>query len=304
MALARLSLAKGLRPAKIAYYAQRLLVGPRSRRFAADAVAAVVRLRWGAGLSGKEASGEEEGWLRALRALGYTRLGALLNPAQVTDIRAFLAARPLTDHDDPARTFLLDAVPPGVRMANHRLEDVLACPHVLQLANRPALLNLAAHYLGCTPTLSALRLRWSFPGWWAGTGLQAFHRDLDDWRFVKLFVYLSDVDEGSGPYVQVAGTHLTRGSFHARSWSDREVEQIHGAGRVVSFLGGAGTGLAADSYGLHKGAVPRNRRRLQLQLQYSLLPVYAYRYEPRPYHGPFRPDPYVNRLFLRQPAPA
>jgi hypothetical protein len=114
MALARLSLAKGLRPAKIAYYAQRLLVGPRSRRFAADAVAAVVRLRWGAGLSAKEVSGEEEEWLRALRAVGYARLGALLDPAQVTDIHAFLAARPLADHDDPARTFLLDAVPPGV----------------------------------------------------------------------------------------------------------------------------------------------------------------------------------------------
>ena len=50
-------------------------------------------------------------------------------------------------------------------MANHRLEDMLACPHILQLANRRALLRLAARYLGCAPTLSALRLRWSFPGW-------------------------------------------------------------------------------------------------------------------------------------------
>jgi hypothetical protein len=187
-------------------------------------------------------------------------------------------------------------------MADHRPEDVLACPHVLELANRPALLRLAARYLGCAPTLSALRLRWSFPGRWAGTGLQAFHRDLDDWRFVKLFVYLTDVDAGSGPYVQVAGTHLTRGSLRARSWSDAEVERAHGAGRVASFLGAAGAGLAADSYGLHKGAVPRDRPRLQLQ--YSLLPVYAWRYEPRPYHGPLRPDPYVNRLFLRQADPA
>jgi len=72
---------------------------------------------------------------------------------------------------------------------------------------------------------------------------------------------------------------------------------------VVSFLGAAGAGLAADTYGLHKGAVPQDRLRLQLQLQYSLLPVYAYRYEPRPYRGPLRPDPYVNRLFLRQADP-
>ena len=135
-----------------------------------------------------------------------------------------------------------------------------------------------------------------------GTGLQAFHRDLDDWRFVKLFVYLTDVDEGSGPYVQVAGT--TDVELAPRPLLERpEVERAHGAARVASFLGAAGTGLAADSYGLHKGAV-RGPAGLQLQLQYPLLPVYAYRYEPRPSHGPLRPDPYINRLFLRQAAPA
>src|SRR5690349_15729686 len=227
MALTRLSPAKGLRPAEAAYYAQRLVVGPGARRLVAGALAALVRRRRGAGPPAEEAGGEEEGWLRSLRARGYARLGALLDPAQVADIHAFLADRPLADLDDPARTFLPGAVPPGVRMANHRPEDMLACPHILQLANRPALLRLAARYLGCAPTLSALRLRWSFPGRWAGTGLQAFHRDLDDWRFVKLFVYLTDVDEGSGPYVQVAGTHLTRGSLRARSWSDREGERAH-----------------------------------------------------------------------------
>ena len=36
-----------------------------------------------------------------------------------------------------------------------------------------------------------------------------------------------------------------------------------------------------------------------LQIQYSLLPSYAYQYAPEPYDGPLLLDPYVNRLIVR-----
>ena len=35
-----------------------------------------------------------------------------------------------------------------------------------------------------------------------------------------------------------------------------------------------------------------------LQIQYSLLPVYAYEYAPQPYEGSLALDPYINRLML------
>jgi hypothetical protein len=40
--------------------------------------------------------------------------------------------------------------------------------------------------------------------------LQAFHRDSEDWRYLKILVYLSDVDDGAGPHVYLHGSHLTR----------------------------------------------------------------------------------------------
>ncbi len=35
-----------------------------------------------------------------------------------------------------------------------------------------------------------------------------------------------------------------------------------------------------------------------LQIQYSLLPSFAYQYQPATYPGPDRFDPYINRLIL------
>jgi hypothetical protein len=46
----------------------------------------------------------------------------------------------------------------------------------------------------------------------------------------------------------------------------------------------------------------RRQPRLMLQIQYSLLPSYAYHYAPEPYQGPLVLDPYVNRLIVHRQA--
>jgi hypothetical protein len=58
--------------------------------------------------------------------------------------------------------------------------------------------------------------------------------------------------------------------------------------------------FAVDTAGIHKGAAPLEQP-LMLQIQYSLLPSYAYRYTPEQYHGPLVLDPYVNRLIFVRP---
>ena len=75
----------------------------------------------------------------------------------------------------------------------------LLCPRLL--ANSAPLVRLAAQYISCKPTISAIALRWSYPQAGGGSGLQGFHRDCDDWRFIKVFVYLTDVDHTAGPHV-------------------------------------------------------------------------------------------------------
>src|SRR5690606_20401751 len=101
----------------------------------------------------------------------------------------------LTPRPEIGRRFTIEDVPNGIRMANYDLKDIIAAPHLLELANRPSLLRLAASYIGCKPTISALGLRWSFPSVGAAADVQAFHRDLEDWRYLKVLVYLTEVNE-------------------------------------------------------------------------------------------------------------
>jgi hypothetical protein len=282
----------------LSYYAQRLMIAPRLRRLIVAGLTFGIRVREGPLQYERPVRTQEEVWLRSLCKDGYAPLEAILSGNQIADIHAFLRGKLLRDHRDRSRLFTLEDTPDGVQLADYHLRDTVDCPHVLELANSPPLLRLARGYIGCKPTISAMVLRWSFANSAVGAGLQAFHRDFDDWRFVKVFVYLTDVDAGSGPHVYVRGSHLTKGTVRLRPYSDDHIERTYGSEQVITVTGSSGFGFVADTYGIHKGAVPTKRPRLLLQIQYSLLPVYAYRYNPEPYSGPIRLDTYVNRLIL------
>lgn len=241
----------------------------------------------------------ERASLLLLSQAGYVPLPGLLSGQEVTDIKEFMQSKQLHDRARGGRVFTIDTVPDDARIGDYELKDIIVCPHILALANSPSLLCLAAHYIGCKPTLSALGMRWSFPGSEASSILQKFHRDVEDWRFVKIFVYLTDVDADSGPHVYVRGSHLDNGSMWAHSYSDGSVEREHGVGSIINVTGPAGFGFAADTAGIHKGAVPLQHTRCLLQFQYSLLPIYAYRYRPEPYNGTLSLDKYVNRLIVQ-----
>jgi hypothetical protein len=192
----------------------------------------------------------------------------------------------------------LDELPAGTAMAAYELPTVVACPWLMTALNRPGILRLTSAYLGCKPTISAVGLRWSFPGATAPDMTQAFHRDPDEWRFLKLFVYLTDVDGETGPHIYVAGSHNTRGRLRGKAYSEAEVEARFGKENLRPILGPRGTTFLADTIGIHAGMPPQRAPRLLLQVQYSILANFALQYRPvvdPSHHGL---DPYVNRLVL------
>jgi len=284
------------------YYSQRVVTYPALRRLVVGALSAAVRLRQGAGSELHAATPAEEAALLALHRSGYAPLGNLLDSGQCDDIRAWLADKLLTDRDRERPGFTLAQRPDAVRVADYQLRDVIGCPHILALANSPPLLGLAARYMACKPTISALGLRWSFPVPGDDSALQAFHRDSEDWRYLKVLVYLTDVDDGAGPHVYLHGSHLTRAPMRLRFYSDSEIANSHSADMLLTAIGTRGFCFAVDTAGIHKGTAPELQPRLMLQIQYPLLPSYAYRYTPEHYHGPLLLDPYINRLILRQGA--
>jgi hypothetical protein len=98
----------------------------------------------------------------------------------------------------------------------------------------------AAVYLGCAPLLYSINAFESLPSDWdPHPGIEVFHRDQDDDRFVALFLCLTDVYPGDGSHLFKKGSHLG------------------GEGtETIEMCGPRGTAFIADTRGLHCGIRP------------------------------------------------
>jgi Phytanoyl-CoA dioxygenase (PhyH) len=240
-----------------------------------------------------------------LNDTGYVMMDQLLSAGQIAELKAHLATRPLTDayrKDDPSFVGPQSA-PPGTFVAHYSAADVIRAPHTLRIANDPGVLSVVAGMLGAKPTISLMASWWSIPsGHGAPQQAENFHRDVDDWRFVKLFVYLTDVDATAGPHKFVKGSHKINKLTEIRRFNDDEVAQTFGLDNQIEFQGAAGTCFLENTYGVHRGVPPATSTRLMFQVLYALQPTI---------YGPKAPlarltdagipaglDPYINQVYL------
>jgi hypothetical protein len=290
IAYARLYPGRGFSPARaFLYYIQRLITPFWLRRGIAKLIAAIVAVRHPFPVRADHQKRER------LEKEGLVALPDLVTPEWADQVRAYLDGKGI---EAKGRTLKLDQVLPDITIADYSLLTVMSCPLIVALVNAPEVLSLAGAYLGCCPTLSSVGLRWSFPSAAEASDVQRFHRDPDDWRFVKLFVYLTDVDENSGPHVYVQGSHRTDIELRARSYDLARIERAFGPDAVQTVTGPRGTAFMADTAGIHMGRPPSDRPRLMLVAQYSLLPVFAFKYHPLDLRPRPAVDPYVNRLLI------
>jgi len=146
--------------------------------------------------------------------------------------------------------------------------------------NSPLLQNIAREYLGNSAKNIATQLWWTFPADVdANTRSKAahfFHRDVDAWGFVKFFFYLTDVGNGGGQHVYVKRSHkpslitqIFKEKLRINRHVDTAVIKRFGSDPVTPFYGSAGAGLAADTFGFHKGESPEKAPRLVLCAVYA-----------------------------------
>ena len=276
----------------LGYYIQRACTSRSLRRLATRAVVTGLTA-----LHGRPACRQSPDPASAstLRLQGYAGLGQLLSAHQCDEIHAYLRHQEMVASRGSGERFTMASLPQGTVMGNYPLDTVVNCPHVMQIANHPEVIAMASRYLGYTPTITLISLRWSFPSETADPDVQHFHRD-SEVGSIKLLVFLTDVDDESGPHSYVPGSHHDRMPLRLRRYADAEVERLHGGATVIT--GPAGTAVAIDAKGIHKGIPPTRQPRLLLAVQYSLLPCLMYAYSPTAYRGPGRFDPYINRLML------
>jgi hypothetical protein len=280
-----------------AYFVQRCVTHPIVRRCVASVLAAGVRSRHATLATRREPDLQDA--LGGLERDGIAMLPNLFSTSELADVVGFFLNQQVAAPGGGC--VARDGLPVGATMAAYHLATVVACPWLMAAINHADILRLASAFLGCKPTLCAVGVRWSFPGSKSSNMTQAFHRDPDDWRFLKLFVYLTDVDGESGPHIYVAGSHNARRPWRSKIYAQEQLEAQFGKHNMRAILGSRGTTFIADTSGIHAGTPPQRAPRLLLQAQYSILPNFALRYRPVADPSHHRLDSYVNRLILASP---
>lgn len=149
----------------------------------------------------------------------------------------------------------------------------------LRLALNERILAVVSHYLGMWPRLKYIDLWYNVPAGPASSEVssQRWHRDYDDYRMVKLFLYIEDVDAQNGPFMFIPETHAgarlaglyptkpPTGSYPPPGAVDRVV----GPDAPIVCIGDAGTLVLADAAGFHKGGRAIARPRILFTVTYA-----------------------------------
>lgn len=224
--------------------------------------------------------------LHSINTKGYTHLSSL-SADKVKAMREHFEKFPVVSNDQRVLTF--EEASKTENIANYQMATILKCPHLLEMASDPEILSLVESYLGTIPTVIVMATWWSFAGRNNAKDAQLFHYDYDDYRFCKLFLYLTDVDMDSGPHCFVEGTHRADevynakmkwiaekdrfNDFYARSLrkSDEDVRKYFGK-EFTYLTGNAGSRFIVDTIGIHKGMLPTKHNRLLCQITFGVSP--------------------------------
>jgi hypothetical protein len=162
----------------------------------------------------------------------------------------------------------------------HYFDRLAECAAAQAVAGDPMLREIASRHLAAPAQVISHRLWWSFRPARVEEAMlhlasqERFHYDLNDWRSLKFFFYLTDVDAASGAHVYVRGSHRKRRFRHQLSpfvgQTTHEILATYGADRLLRIAGPAGTGFAEDPFGFHMGTVTAGRPRLILEVEFGI----------------------------------
>ena len=226
-----------------------------------------------------------EEFMRELNVAGCN-FGLRLPKDVVEEIRAYSESAPAYAFRDPKLGFLLEnrgqaeaVLGKGILLAQY-FNAQEECPAIARIAEDPLLNLIALKYLGSIPKYLGASLWWTFPVTPNREDQMKhahfFHRDIDDFKFLKFFFYLTDVEKGDGGHWLVAGSHCKaphirfRDRFISRRFEDSEIEEYYENANIVEISGEQGLGFAEDTLCVHKAATPVRQPRLILHLQFGL----------------------------------
>lgn len=154
--------------------------------------------------------------------------------------------------------------------------DIIQNKWVQELIMDPVLISIAGSYLGTHPIFDFAAMWWSTDSKKnKEDAAQEYHFDLDRPKWLKIFIYLTDVNGDNGPHCYISETHkvgskpqdiLNRGYVRV---SDQELKKYYPKSNFKEITGLSGTIVFGDTGCWHKGKPIIKGDRLILQLEYT-----------------------------------
>ncbi len=150
-------------------------------------------------------------------------------------------------------------------------------PDIQKIMADLSIMAVAQEYLKTKPVIDVLSMWWhtAYSDKPDMEAAQYFHFDMDRPKWLKFFIYLTDVKMTNGPHTFVAGSHKTGGIPNAllkkgyARLTDEEIRAHYHESDIIEFVASRGTIIAEDTRGLHKGRHVEKGDRLVLQVQFS-----------------------------------
>ncbi len=140
-----------------------------------------------------------------------------------------------------------------------------------RFALQKPILQIANAYFGMYTWLRYYNVWHTFATKGPARESQLWHRDREDYFILKVFAYLSDVDDGAGPFTYAAGSHCKGKLRQEPSYSleedirrstDQQMAEVVPPEKWIKGVGPKGTIVFADTRGYHKGGLAREQDRI------------------------------------------
>lgn len=172
------------------------------------------------------------------------------------DLDPSLLSEVCTELRRRAKSIVMDPTKEGAGKGNdfwkHLLteDDLRTDRPFVRLALQPAVIRVASAYLGEVPHLASIKALISYPIERDELkGSQYWHQDYDDWKMIKLFIYVTDVrDERDGPftYINAERSKKIPNTFFPGTVTDEIIKKYSSEGDICHLLGPAESAFYVD----------------------------------------------------------
>ncbi len=190
--------------------------------------------------------------------------GEIIAQSRSEEVQAIVSGERAASHGKKA--FLVDLVRQGRMSPDSPL---------LKVALDVKLLEIVASYLGLWPCLHAVAGWLNYSTDTPAETSQLWHRDPEDLKLVKVFIYLEDVEEAQGPFTYIPRTQPFGSrapqalKVQTKRVDDERMRKFFAPERWQVCTGPAGTMIVADTVGFHRGGKPTTGTRLLVTFTYT-----------------------------------